>query len=373
MFFKKLNRHSVKTNPTQNTPPYTHCLNCGAELQGMFCHQCGQKATSQTPSVGSFIFEYFNHAFIWDANFLRTTWTLISRPGKLTNDFLAGKFSSQEHPLKLNMFLLFVFITLFALFSTSGKITSSMHEITHNESVRAGFYVESLVKTDYAQTLKYSPRDTVQLLAPLFLPEIYPELFSNIQTLNDAENEDLDLWIASVPQALITNNQLIKAEGESYCFNTEANAGKSELDLLNSVWGEMISLLAKYFPMLFLFTAPMLAMSLRLVQRKDRRPRLHHFIFALHYTALMELLMLIIYVVHLLFAPPMIWLQWVLTIGSCVYLTLAFRNVYRINNWGIATLKALLTSLIYCLICLAVLVVILFVACIIVAEQYHLQ
>ena len=72
--------------------PYTHCLNCGAELQGKYCHVCGQEAVSKTPSVGAFIVEYANHAFIWDSNFLKTLWSLIRRPGYLTKEFIAGKF-----------------------------------------------------------------------------------------------------------------------------------------------------------------------------------------------------------------------------------------------------------------------------------------
>ena len=98
---------NLKTEHGQCNLPYTHCLNCGTELQGMYCHVCGQEAISKTPTVSAFVLEYFNNAFIWDAQFLKTFWTLIRRPGHLTNEYLSGKFISQEHPLKLNMFLLY--------------------------------------------------------------------------------------------------------------------------------------------------------------------------------------------------------------------------------------------------------------------------
>ena len=105
--------------------PYAHCLNCGTELKGRFCHVCGQEAVHSTPTVRSFIAEYAGTSYNWDAKFVRTFWTLISRPGQLTRDFLSGRFSSQEHPLKLNMFLLFVFVTLFVLFRGTEKMTTS--------------------------------------------------------------------------------------------------------------------------------------------------------------------------------------------------------------------------------------------------------
>ena len=129
------NKLNSKSENKQNNLPYTHCLNCGAELQGMYCHVCGQQATSKTPTVGEFFLEYINNAFIWDSQFLKTFWILIRRPGHLTNEFLAGKFTSQEHPLKLNMFLLFIFITLFVFFASADKMTDSMHSITNEKKL----------------------------------------------------------------------------------------------------------------------------------------------------------------------------------------------------------------------------------------------
>ena len=56
------------------------------------------------------------------------------------------------------------------------------------------------------------------------------------------------------------------------------------------------------------------------------------------------------------------WMQWIMIIGSCLYLTIAFREVYGTKTWTGATLKALLTSLIYMLIGLVIFLGILIVA-----------
>ena len=72
------NISNSKSENMQNNLPYTHCLNCGSELQGMYCHVCGQEATSKTPTIGAFVLEYFNNAFIWDTKFFYTIWTLVS-------------------------------------------------------------------------------------------------------------------------------------------------------------------------------------------------------------------------------------------------------------------------------------------------------
>lgn len=361
-------RKKAKVKQAPSSHAYTHCLNCGTELKGSFCHACGQEATSKTPTVGAFVLEYLNNAIIWDSNCLQTIWTLIRRPGQLTKDYIAGKFVSQEHPLKLNMFLLFVFITLFVFFAGTEKMNNSVHSLTSSEGVQAGIQVEYMVKNDYAAKMMASPRDTVQILAPLFIAENYPEFFSCIETIEDTDGEGLDKWIAILPHVLIEDKFLVLESGY-YRFNQEANLGKTEMELFHSVWSEMTDLTTRYFPMLVLFTSPLLALSLALVHRKNRRSRFDHFIFALHYTALLELLMICIYVLHLTVSPPAVVLNWVMIIGSCLYLTVAFRTAYDTTTWTKAALSALLTSLIYLLIGLMVFFVIFIIASVLAVQN----
>ena len=342
--------------------PYQHCLNCGTELNGMYCHECGQRATSPTPTVRAFVLEYLNNAFIWDTQFFQTLWKLIRRPGHLTTEFLSGKFTSQEHPLKLNMFLLFVTITLFALFSSPEKVTDSVNSVMGNERAHVNAEVQNIIDDEEFYTeLQASPCDTVQLLAPLDLVEKHPELFTNLETIEDTQKQGLDKWTAVIPQTLIEEEIIIPDANGFYQFNV-----KEDIALFNAVMAKMVDLINQYFPMLVLFTAPFLAMSVNFVQRRSRLPRIHHFIFALHYTALLELLMLFIYILYLTLEPSMRLLKWIVYIGSCTYLTVAYRNVYGTRTWIGALAKALFTGVIYMIISISILIAILFVASIIV-------
>ena len=342
----------------KNNLPYKHCLNCGTELNGMYCHECGQRATSKTPTVRGFILEYLNNAFFWDTLCIQTLWKLIRRPGHLTNEYLSGKFTSQEHPLKLNMFLLFVTITLFALFSSTEKVTHSVNSVLGNEAVHTIVEVRNLMDDEalYAK-LQASPRDTVQLVAPMQLAEEYPEIFTNLETIEDTQEKGLDKWTAVIPQTLVEEKIIIPDANGHYQFNVKEN-----IALFNAIMAQMVDLINQYFPMLVLFTAPFLAMSVSLVQRKSRLPRIHHFIFALHYTALLELLMLFIYILYLTVQPSMSLLKWIIYIGSCIYLTVAFRHVYGTRTWIKALAKALFTGVIYMIINISILIAILFVA-----------
>ena len=356
---------------TENNIPYKNCLNCATELNGMYCHICGQQATSKTPTVGAFILEYLNNAFIWDSQCIQTLWKLIRRPGYLTNEYLAGKFISQEHPLKLNMFLLFVIITLFAFFSGTEKITDSVNSMMNDEKVVIGIQVEHLKKNqEFYTNLQASPSDTVELVAPLYLVEAYPEIFTNLKTIEDTQEQGLDKWTAVIPQKLIEDKMIVPNDNGGYQFNMEYHNSKEERELIITIWTKMADLTNEYFPMLVLFTAPFLSMALNFVQRKNRLPRINHFIFSLHYTAFLELLMICIFVLHLTVAPPIGVLECFMIVSSCTYLTIAYYRVYKISTWIKAIAKALFTSLVYFFICLLIFIGIFFVACFFVADKF---
>lgn len=353
--------------------PYKHCLNCGTELHGMYCHRCGQEAVNKTPTIGSFVFEYFDHAVKWDHKFFSTFVTLIRRPGHLTNEYNAGKFTSQEHPLKLNMFLLLVFITLFVFFSGSDKMTNSVHSLTDDERAFSEIQFQMLVDdSDYAPKMQESPRDTILLQAPLSLAEKFPQFISNIETKEDTKGEAVDKWVAVLPQVIIEDEIVVIDDSGYYHFNREADISINGVLLINTIWEEMVHIISHYFPILFLLTAPFLSFSLKLVQRRSKIPGINHFIFALHYTAFLEFLMICIYILYLIIAPSIQLLEYVLFIGSCLYLAIAYHKVYT-SSWLKAIIKSLLTSFIYFIILLTIFIVILFIACIIVVVSMNLE
>lgn len=358
------------TENTQDNLPYKHCLNCGSELKGKFCHVCGQEATSKTPTIGAYIKEYINDTYNWDSQFLRTFWILICRPGQLTKEYLAGKFVSQVQPLKLNMFLLFVFVTMFLFFTGTEKMNNSVLALTSDETIRSGIQFEMLKDSkEYVEKMKASPRDTILLCAPILLAEQYSDIVSKLDVVEDAEGIDQDKWMAVLPRVLIEEEIVVPDSSGYYRVNSETGIGLAEIEIFNTICVKMVELLTQYFPLLALFTAPILSISLCFVQRKSRQPHIHHFIFALHYTAFMEVLMLFIYLLYLIAAPSMDLLEYIMIIGSCVYLTIAYRRVYATSTWTKAIIKALFTSFVYLFIGFMIFFAIFLVACGIIANN----
>ena len=351
----------------QSNLPSKHCLNCGTELTGLYCHSCGQKYEDNKPTMRGLIMTYFDNAFFWDPQFFKTFWMLIRKPGHLTNEYNAGKYISQEHPLKLNMFLLFVFVTLFVFFASADKMTDSVYGLTQDERVFAGVQFNALVDNpEYVKKMEESSRDTILLKAPLFLAENYPQIISNIETKEDTGGEALDRWIAVLPRVLIDDEIVVIDDDEYYHFNKDSDIGNNGLDLFNALWEEMVSITTQYFPMLLLLTVPFLTFALRIVQRNSKMAGINHLIFALHFTAFLESLMICVYILYLTISPSMNILQYAMIVSSCLYLTIAYRRVYE-SSWIKSVIKSLLISFIYFTILLLVLISIFFIACFLIA------
>src|SRR2546423_10674515 len=97
------------------SPALTHCENCGAELQGHWCSQCGQPAIEYRRSFRYVVADLLNEFLNWDSKFFTTIALLIFKPWRLTNEFLAGKRVRYVNPLRLYLLasILFFFAVNF--------------------------------------------------------------------------------------------------------------------------------------------------------------------------------------------------------------------------------------------------------------------
>ena len=350
------------------TPKY--CLNCQTELQGKFCHECGQVATNKMPTILKFILQYMDIAFIWDTHFIKTFRKLICRPGFLTKEYISGKFVSYTHPLKLNMFLLFVFITIFLLSPHAENLNNSLQSVTRNEVMSPLILIQLMADDpEYSMKMESSSRDTVQLHSPLLLFESFPELFDNIDRTTHTSTDTIGVWTAAIPHILIEDKVIIHDDQGHYRFNLEDKYELTGINLLENIWDQMYTLATKYFLIIILLTVPFLSMVVSLIQRKGKHPKLKHFIFSLHYTAFLESLIILIYLIHLIASPPSWVMQSIMVSVSFTYLTIAIRKVYETERWYRAFMQALFTNVGYTLILMILFVIVFLISIFIVANQ----
>ena len=77
------------------------CQNCGAEVSGPYCAQCGQKQTRADLSLRAFIEEATHDFSHWDSKLPRTLKALFLKPGRLTIDLLEGRRVRWVTPLRV--------------------------------------------------------------------------------------------------------------------------------------------------------------------------------------------------------------------------------------------------------------------------------
>lgn len=93
-----------------NTDSISHiCQNCGADLNGNYCSNCGQEGKAVlNRSVFSLLHHFFEELFVWDSRFFRSVKYLFIRPGFLTHEYISGRINRYISPLKMFLFTSFV-------------------------------------------------------------------------------------------------------------------------------------------------------------------------------------------------------------------------------------------------------------------------
>jgi len=136
-------RRFWKRKPKRELAPLTHCENCGTELRGHFCSNCGQAAIDYRRSFRHVIVDVLDSFLNWDSKFVRTIGLLLWRPGWLTNQFVDGRRVRFLHPLRLYLLVSIVFFLSAKLIPVSDATTTKAEDLPPEARAR---YEEKMAK-----------------------------------------------------------------------------------------------------------------------------------------------------------------------------------------------------------------------------------
>ena len=100
---------------------HTHesrCLNCGAELTGPYCHECGQRAHVHR-TLTAFFHDLAHGVFHLEGKLWHTIPMLAWRPGELTRRYIDGQRARFVSPIALFLFCVFLTFAVIGLVSNS--------------------------------------------------------------------------------------------------------------------------------------------------------------------------------------------------------------------------------------------------------------
>jgi hypothetical protein len=140
------------------------CRNCETTLDGEYCPACGQKDVDLERPFFALLSETVSEAVDLDGRAFRTVKTLFRHPGRLTEEFLAGRRRTYTSPLRLYLFISVSFFILMAWVAARGLL------LEHGQTVFADAPVQAQFMSDQMPKLMF-------LLLPVFalmLKAVFP-------------------------------------------------------------------------------------------------------------------------------------------------------------------------------------------------------
>ena len=116
---------AVEPKAGEATKGHTHelqCLNCGAQLTGPYCHECGQHAHVHK-TLTAFFHDLAHGVFHLEGKLWNTIPMLVWRPGQLTRRYIDGQRARFVSPIALFLFCVFFMFAVVGMTSSTTRAT----------------------------------------------------------------------------------------------------------------------------------------------------------------------------------------------------------------------------------------------------------
>ena len=333
----------------------THCENCGAELSGNYCAQCGQPAIDYRRSFRHVIVDVLDSFLNWDSKFFATIGLLIVKPWRLTNEFLAGKRVRYLNPLRL--YLLASILFFFAVnYGARG-----LHVDPSKLGPKDRTEIEAdLKKEDLPPEARAKLERLLREPSPPPAPAVPPA--SGAPSLPPASSPAVEASAPAAPRketfGPVTDRPFVIFDAgtkPSTPFEQwlEARA-KDKMGEHGTKMGLFISTLFSNLPYMMLCCIPLFAFVLKVLYIRRRIFYIDHLIYALHihtfaYTGIMLIVLATIGLNRAVPGTIAGWAIALLWIAFVVQIFLSIRRVYR-QGWFISTLKFFAGGFVYLIV-----------------------
>ena len=120
------------------------CRNCQNSFDGTFCPVCGQKDIDLERPLWELLGEILRETLDVDGRACRTIKTLMTQPGLLTHEYLAGRRRSYTPPLRLYLVISVSFFLLVAWLASRGVLLDPGQTLEQDAATQARFMAEEL-------------------------------------------------------------------------------------------------------------------------------------------------------------------------------------------------------------------------------------
>jgi hypothetical protein len=330
------------------------CLNCGQPLTGNenFCSYCGQKNTTKQLSFSVFLNNLFSGFFSYDSRFWRTFIPLLTKPGKVSKQYIEGKRERFVNPFQL---YLNVSIIFFLIFGITNKIENSK---PLGAIVEVGNKFDSIPKNTavpldsvFTKTNKIIQENTKDSLTQQELDELNKVFnFSNLNDKNKEEKyiykskanaiksigffdkiSDFQHFYGEFP-AFNTKQALDSLGYEAsfinkFCYQQTVNSYKNFEEIKSDGGERFLKTLTSYISISLFIFLPVFTLFLKLIYIRRKFTYMEHLVFVFHTQTVFFLLFSIFYFLN--FFIKMDNIAWILVVIFLIYLYKALRYFYE--------------------------------------------
>ena len=374
----------------------THCENCDAVLTGEYCSVCGQHAIDYRRSLWRVVIDAADSFLNWDTKFLQSVGVLLTRPGKLTNDFNAGRRVRYVHPLRLYLLASILFFLVGKLVNFTGFQDNRPMQLTVADRAEVDAVVSKLTRPDspltpdqrarveaararwaapdpaetpekravfekammrlprLAEKKEFKPKDIVRLETALALMDAAHEKTMEAGTETTPKPE-APASLSPLPAPVVIRRPIIQfdagddkpkdAFGEWLQMRIKDKIGEdgTKVELF-------VDTLRSNVPTMMLACVPLFAFVLKVLYIRQRRYYVEHLVYALHIHTFAYVAVVVITFIGMAAqrALPSVQslLVFLLSIVAAAQVFVSIRRVYK-QGWFITTLKFLLGGVVY--------------------------
>jgi len=328
------------------------CLNCGQPFCGheKFCSYCGQKNCSKKLYFSIFINNLFSGFLSYDSRFWATFIPLLSKPGKVSKDYIEGKRARFVNPFQLYLNVSIIFFLILGISNKIDSNNSLLGEIMNDKKLDSIAQanqqpIDSIIAKAKKEALLKYPNDSINKnivtnfdnIVQLVKKDTTRKYVYNIKTdtttkvnffgkINDFQNYHTKNPTLTAKQALDSlgyENTFWNQFYYQQTINALKNWEKSKSDGGKAYINKVFSYISIS---LFVFL-PIFTFFLMLLYVRQNFTYMEHLVFVFNTQTVFFLILLIFYLLD--FAFNMQNTAWVFILLFLFYLYKALRNFYK--------------------------------------------
>ena len=323
-----------------------NCLNCNAEVQGKYCHICGQENIFPRESAWHLVSHFFQDITHFDGKFFRTLGLLIRKPGFLSRKYMEGRRAGYLNPVRMYVFTSALFFLIFFSFFNIDNFKINNNIININ-----GTTIEKIEAMDSIKFAEFTGQINKKrgINKPMSRSEFkaFADSISTVvktKTSGNMQYKTRSSYDSALQAGRVKDNwwerRLIYKTIE---INSKYGHDKGEF------WTEIVKSIMHRLPQLLFISLPLFALLLKLLYiRRKKFFYVDHGLFSIHLYIFLFISILVLFGLNKLNE----WLDWrflnilygLLVTSIFFYLYKAMRNFYG-QRRGKTILKFLLLIL----------------------------